>query len=87
MQVKMDVYDPNFIERTVTLRSSSCPIDSILKNNAQICLQYKFPSTKTYIFTTKIFNSRIDFDLNSNYDSKTEPEVERRYGYAGNYRV
>ena len=82
MSIKMDVSDPNYLERTLK-RHITCPLFQPLDNDAQICLHYRFPSTKTYLFTTKN-NCEDCFDLNAKYDSKTEPKVERSYGYAGN---
>ena len=78
-QAEMNVYDPNPYQRANTI-SNKCPnTDVQLGNEAQVCLLYNFPSTKTY----KLTRTGNDFQLNANYEEVTEPPANIDIGYSG----
>ena len=77
LPAEMLTFDPNPSERQAK-HFKRFPSHSVkLKHNAEIVLQYSFPSTDTYIFTT------IEDSLNPQYERRAEPPVERVTGYSG----
>ena len=80
-QAEMNVYDPSQHARRTYPILNKCPntYDVQLGNEAQICLLYNFPSTKTYKFT----RTGNDFQLNANYEEVTEPPKNTGIGYSG----
>ena len=77
----MLTFDPNPLERQAK-HFKRFPSHSVkLRNDAEIILQYSFPSTDTYIFTT------TEDSLNSQYERRAEPPVERVTGYSGYWRI
>ena len=79
-QAEMNVYDPSQHARRTYPILNKCPntYDVQLGNEAQICLLYNFPSTKTYKFT----RTGNDFQLNKNYEEVTEPPKNTGIGYS-----
>ena len=73
----MLIFDPNPLERQAKHFKRFHSPGVKLKNDAEIILQSRFPSTETYIFTT------IEERLNPQYERRAEPPVERVTGYSG----
>ena len=77
LPAEMLTFDPNPSERQAK-HFKRFPSHSVkLRNDAEIILQYSFPSTNTYIFT------KTEDSLNPQYERRAEPPVERVTGYTG----
>ena len=77
----MLIFDPNPLERQAKHFKRFHSPGVKLKNDAEIILQSRFPSTETYIFKT------IEEKLNPQYERRSEPPVERMTGYSGYQRI
>ena len=77
----MLIFDPNPLERQAKHFKRFHSHGVKLKNDAEIILQSRFPSTDTYIFTT------IEERLNPQYEMRAEPPAERVTGYSGYKRI
>ena len=78
---EMLIFDPNPLERQAKNFKRFHSHGVKLKNDAEIILQSRFPSTDTYIFTT------IEERLNPQYEMRAEPPAERVTGYSGYKRI